>query len=196
MGDGARSLSVQDVRLPPQLQPQSPHTYAHRSLCTHCPVMLLEDALEPGLQTRSATTKTDVTTRIVLKSRQTTKRKISHPFCLTLHSTYQYYYPIKDHLSAHKPLLHHPTHLIRLHRFKSPHNSRKPNIRHLNIPRIIRVHSIPQIRRTKPRILIDHPNGRFRLIQPLRPRHNRRVELLDLSVIVSDANRDDLSDLS
>jgi hypothetical protein len=57
------------------------------------------------------------------------------------------------------------------------------------------MHPIPQIRRTKPRILIHDPNRRFRLIQTLCPRNNSGVELLDLGVVVSDADGDDLRNL-
>jgi hypothetical protein len=87
------------------------------------------------------------------------------------------------------------TRFLRLRRRKRLQHSRIPHIRHFNITRIVRMHPISQIRRAKPRILIDQPDGRFRLIQTLRPRYNSSVEVLYFGIVAADSNGDDLRDL-
>jgi hypothetical protein len=57
------------------------------------------------------------------------------------------------------------------------------------------MYAISQVSGREPGILIDDPNGRLSLVQALGPWYDGRVELLDLGVVVPNANGNDLGDL-
>lgn len=87
------------------------------------------------------------------------------------------------------------TNLVRLGRLKRPYNGRIPDIQHLDIAGIIRVHAVPKIRRAaEARVLIDDPDRALRLVQALCPGNDGAVQFLDLCVVVADADGNDLRD--
>jgi len=57
------------------------------------------------------------------------------------------------------------------------------------------VHAIAQIRGREARVLVHDPDRGFSLVETRGPGRDRRVELLNLGVVASDAYGDDLGDL-
>lgn len=74
-------------------------------------------------------------------------------------------------------------------------NSRIPNSRHLVITLVVRVHTIAEISAREASILVNNPDWRFSLVLGSCPGDDGLVEVLDLSVVVSDTQRYDLRDL-
>ena len=68
-------------------------------------------------------------------------------------------------------------------------------MQHLLVTRRIRVDTIAQVAVLEARILIHNPNRRLRLVQTSGPRRNLCIQLLDLGVIATNSERNDLRDL-
>ena len=85
--------------------------------------------------------------------------------------------------------------LVRLCRCKGSNQRRVPHIQHLLVTRRIRMDAIAQVAVLEARILIHNPNRRLCLVQTSGPRRDLCVKLLDLGIVATDSQWNDLRDL-